>query len=52
MLVGQEKWLEEFAALLQPPGAQPPELQQVDLAPNFRELPDPPCLLSNARQYQ
>lgn len=52
MLVGQGKWLEEFAALLQPPGAQSPELQQVDLAPSFSELLDPPCLLCNARQYQ
>lgn len=52
VLVGQGQRLEEFAALLQPLGVQSAELQQIHLACSSREVPGPPCLLSNARWYQ
>lgn len=52
LLVGQGQLLEEFAALLQPLGAQAAELQQVLLACSFGEILGPPCVLSNAPWYQ
>jgi len=44
VLLGQGQRLEEFAALLQPLGAQSAELQEIRLAHSFRELLGLPCV--------